>query len=110
MIWIFRILPVLIAATALVAQHNYTPADVEDGGKLYRSNCVNCHGGSGDLVSGVDLAHGKFRRATTDAELSSIIMNGIPGTPMPPSSYTEFQAGTIVAYLRSLAVSGPSAA
>ena len=33
-----------------------------------------------------------------------IIIGGIPGTAMPPSSFSEGQAGTIVAYLRSLAV------
>jgi putative heme-binding domain-containing protein len=32
-----------------------------------------------------------------------IILGGIPGTAMPPSSFSEGQAGTIVAYLRSLA-------
>ena len=34
-----------------------------------------------------------------------IIIGGIPGTAMPPSSFSEGQAGTIVAYLRSLASS-----
>ncbi len=94
----------------MLAQHNYTPADVEDGGRLYRANCVNCHGARGDLVSGVDLGHGKFRRAASDTDLARIIINGIPGTPMPPSAYTEFQAGTIVAYLRSLAASASTPA
>ena len=34
-----------------------------------------------------------------------IIIGGIPGTAMPPSNYSEGQAGTIVAYVRSLAAS-----
>lgn len=95
-----------LAAGALLAQHSYTPSDVQDGGKLFRSNCVECHGVDGNLVAGVDLAHGKFRRASTDDELINIIRTGIPGTPMPPGNFTEFQAGTIVAYLRSLAATG----
>lgn len=95
-----------LAAGALLAQHSYTPSDVQDGGNLFRSNCVECHGVDGNLVAGVDLAHGKFRRASTDDELINIIRTGIPGTPMPPGNFTEFQAGTIVAYLRSLAATG----
>jgi putative heme-binding domain-containing protein len=98
--------PILIAG-ALFAQHSYTPADVEDGGRLFRGNCAGCHGADGDLVPGVDLGHGKFRRASTDDDLARIIRAGIPGTPMPPGNYTEFQASTIVAYLRSLAGTGP---
>jgi len=96
----------ILIAGALYAQHSYTPADVEDGGRLFRGNCVGCHGADGNLVPGVDLAHGKFRRASTDDDLTKIIRAGIPGTPMPPGNYTEFQASTIVAYLRSLAATG----
>lgn len=96
----------IVIAGALYAQHSYTPADVEDGGRLFRGNCVGCHGADGNLVPGVDLAHGKFRRASTDDDLVKIIRAGIPGTPMPPGNYTEFQASTIVAYLRSLAATG----
>jgi putative heme-binding domain-containing protein len=96
----------ILVAGALYAQHSYTPADVEDGGRLFRGNCVGCHGAEGDLVPGVDLGHGKFRRASSDDDLTRIIRTGIPGTPMPPGNYTEFQAGTIVAYLRSMATTG----
>jgi putative heme-binding domain-containing protein len=96
----------LLMAGALYAQHSYTPADVEDGGRLFRGNCVGCHGADGDLVPGIDLGHGKFKRASTDDDLVKIIRTGIAGTPMPPGNYTDFQASTIVAYLRSLAASG----
>ena len=51
----------------------------------------------------INLGSGKFRRGTTDDEIVKIILGGIPGTAMPPSSFSEGQAGTIVAYLRSLA-------
>jgi len=97
----------LIAAAGMAfAQHSYTPADVQDGGKLFRANCAGCHGVDGDLVPGIDLGHGKFRRASTDEDLIDTIRTGIPGTPMPPGNYTEFQAATIVAYLRSMAATG----
>jgi putative heme-binding domain-containing protein len=85
--------------------HGYTPQDIENGGQLYQANCTACHGPEGDGVPGTDLGRGTFRRATGDDELVRIIIGGIPGTAMPPSNFSEGQAGTIVAYLRSLATS-----
>jgi putative heme-binding domain-containing protein len=107
-----RLVPLIAAALCvptLPAQHSYTPADIEDGGKLFRTNCVACHGPEGNLVEGVDLGHGKFRRAATEDEVIEIIQEGIPGTAMPPNNFTDFQAGTILAYLRSVATSGRTA-
>jgi cytochrome c oxidase cbb3-type subunit III len=94
--------PILMAGT-LLAQHGYTPGDIEDGQRLFGANCAVCHGPEGEAVPGVDLGHGKFKRATSDEDLAKIIQKGIPGTAMPPSNFNDFQAGTIVAYLRSMA-------
>jgi putative heme-binding domain-containing protein len=47
--------------------------------------------------------HGRFRRGTTDAELTGIVLRGIPGTDMPPHSFSEAQAAAIVQYLRTTA-------
>ena len=55
------------------------------------------------MIVGVDLGHGKFKRASTDDELAKIIINGIPGTGMPPNALTPAQAGSIVAYLKAQA-------
>jgi cytochrome c oxidase cbb3-type subunit III len=104
--WIAKLSVFLAAAGVLLGQHAYTPGDIEDGGKLFRANCVNCHGPEGNLVPGVDLGHGKFRRATTEDGLIRIILEGIPGTAMPPHAFPEFMAGTIVAYLRTMATTG----
>ncbi len=87
----------------MCAQQGYSPADIQAGKQLYGVNCSNCHGPNGDFVSGVDLAHGKFRRASTDNELVAIMEQGINGTPMPPANLSDLQAHQIVAYLRSLA-------
>jgi cytochrome c oxidase cbb3-type subunit III len=98
---------VLIAiAVAAAQEHSYTQADIENGARLYQSSCAGCHGPNGDMVPGIELQRGQFRRATTDTEIMRIVQSGIPGTTMPPSSFTDTQAGSIVAYLRTASPSG----
>src|SRR5688572_17169042 len=84
------------------AQHE-TAADLLDGERAYQASCANCHGPNGDLVAGIDLFRGRFRRPLSDEELVRIIRTGIPNTPMPATNMTAEQASKIVAYLRSLA-------
>lgn len=93
----------LLAAEPAHAQHE-TAADLLDGERAYQNNgCANCHGPNGDLIQGIDLFRGRFRRPMSDEDLVGVIRTGIPNTPMPPSNMTAEQAGKIVAYLRSLA-------
>ena len=103
--WMLKIL----LLTVIVQDHSYTPADIENGGRLYAGSCAGCHGATGDGIAGVNLFRGQFRRATSDTELINIIRTGISGTAMPPHNFTETQAGTIVAFLRSMAA-GPARA
>lgn len=93
----------LAAAGTLLAQQNYSPGDVEDGRRLFVANCAVCHGPEGESVPGVELDHGKFRHGSSDDELIGIIRQGIPGTAMPPHTFTMFQARSVVAYLRFMA-------
>ena len=79
------------------------PGPPPNGEQLYTANCVDCHGPEGDVVPGVDLGHGRFRRATTDPELVGIVLRGIPGTGMPPNNFSEAQASAIVNFLRAKA-------
>jgi putative heme-binding domain-containing protein len=95
----------LIAATSTFAQQHETAADIEDGGRVFRSSCANCHGQDGDQVSGVDLGRGQFKRAQTDQDLIGIIQKGIPNTGMPATNFSNEQAARVVAYLRSVAAS-----
>ena len=101
--FVLTVTGLLWAVVAHAQGHGYTPADIENGGLFYQANCTACHGPDGDGVPSINLGSGKFRRGTTDDEIVKIILGGIPGTAMPPSSFSEGQAGTIVAYLRSLA-------
>ena len=99
----FALVTALLAPGAAWAQHE-TAQDLLDGERAYRDRgCANCHGPNGDLVQGINFSTGQFRRPMTDADLSRIIRQGIPNTPMPATNVTEAQAGQIVAYLRSLA-------
>ena len=83
-------------------QHNYTPGDIEEGGRLFRINCIGCHGPEGNLVTGVDLGRNRFRRVSSDEEIVDAIMNGVPGTGMPPNAIVRLRAFNVVAYLRNM--------
>ena len=87
-------------------QQNYTPGDIEEGGRLYRINCIGCHGPEGNLVSGIDLGRNRFRRVSSDDDIVDVIMNGVPGTGMPPNAIVRLRAYNVVAYLRSMNTSG----
>jgi len=96
------VLLVITSSQPGLAQHE-TGADLLGGERAFRDYCANCHGPDGDLISQVDLGHNNFRQPYSDEEIASIIMNGIPNTPMPPTPrVTEEQAYMLVAYLRSL--------
>ena len=97
------VLLLTISGGALLGQQqNYTPGDIEEGGRLYRINCIGCHGPEGNLVSGIDLGRNRFRRVSSDDEIVDVIMNGVPGTGMPPNAIVRLRAYNVVAYLRSM--------
>jgi putative heme-binding domain-containing protein len=94
----------LIGCPLAFAQHE-TGSDVFSGEQAFQNYCANCHGKTGNLVANVDLGHGVFRKPYDDAELTNIVMKGIPGTPMPATpNMSREQATQIVAYLRSRAL------
>jgi mono/diheme cytochrome c family protein len=108
--------PILaLAVTAVMGataygQHSYTPEDIAAGAQLYRTYCLSCHGPAGDAVTAAPIMNGKFRRGSTDDDLTRMIRNGIPGTSMAAQpALTEAQTGTIVGFLRSVATTVPIA-
>jgi cytochrome c oxidase cbb3-type subunit III len=98
----------LAVAPVASAQHA-TAYDLEDGVRSFASTCANCHGPDGNLIAGIDLGHGQFRRPLTDRELENIIENGIPNTAMPPSPFlAEEQVQRLIVFLRSNAEQKPT--
>jgi putative heme-binding domain-containing protein len=95
---------VLLTAAALHAQDHsgvYPQIDIQNGALLYGANCAQCHGATGDGVSGVDLKAG-IRRASMDLQLAQLITTGIPGTAMPATPFGPPELAALVAYLRSM--------
>ena len=93
----------VVLATGLGAQqHNLSSADIENGARIYNANCFACHGPNGNQVAGVDLRRGTFRHAVSDDDLAKVVLNGIPGTAMPPNRLNPQELQNVVAYIRSL--------
>jgi putative heme-binding domain-containing protein len=112
MLTLFTMLTAILMATATpaAAQHGYSLEDIDRGRMLYGSTCAGCHGPDGDRVAGVALAGGVFKRAAGDDEVVRIIVNGIQGTSMPASKFSDAEAGAIVAYLRTMKTAGGTVA
>jgi len=89
------------------------PAAAQPGGDagraLYGTHCMACHGQEGESIPRVSFRSGQFRRASTDDEISRIILNGIPGTGMPPTNLTAEERRNLVGYLRSMHSAGANA-
>lgn len=79
-----------------------TNTDIETGARLFRSECVGCHGGDGPHTSGPDLTSGKLPFIHSDWALFRVITRGIPGTAMTAKKLDEKRVWQIIAYLRSI--------
>ena len=88
----------LCLPTVLAAQS----AEMEQGKRLFESQCGSCHGPLGNGGKGANLAQPRLRRATDDQALLTIIRRGIPGTEMPGSFLTPSQVSSIATYVKTL--------
>src|SRR5258707_15858377 len=85
----------------LFAQHEANPGE---GMLLFRANCVVCHGPTGAAVGGgIDLLQAKFKRPSSDADITRYIRSGITGTAMEKINLTDAQIADIIAYMRASA-------
>jgi putative heme-binding domain-containing protein len=80
----------------------YSRVDIEAGARVYEAACAGCHGAKGDQVGTVNLRTGRFRRASSDQDLRTLIANGIPDGGMPPHKLTQPELAALVAYLRNM--------
>jgi len=108
-----RFAPLLLITAAAAGQDirnpHTTPADVIEGGKIFRSHCAECHGLKGEGGRGPNLAAGVFYHGASDADLHRNVTDGIPGTAMPGTFFSADQVWQVVAYVRTLAQSGSAA-
>jgi len=102
------VLLVLLISSSLAQQnHSREPkpqATPEAGRSTFNSYCAGCHGldGSGSDKA-VNISASSRVSRISDAELSGIISNGLPGTGMPAfRTFTPAQIRSVVEYLRSL--------
>ena len=81
-----------------------SPADRENGARIFLSQCASCHGRDGRGGQGTpDFTTGRFRRASSDEGLFQLIGKGIPGTVMPGFNLNARETWSTLAYIRSLA-------
>ncbi len=80
----------------------YAQADVQYGSQIYTGQCAACHGASGDMVPGIDLRAGRFKRVSSDDDLRSAVSAGVTGTAMPPFKFNASELAGIVAYIRTM--------
>lgn len=94
----------MLAFSSKAGAQHATETDIADGERAYGTTCVVCHGPDGNLIEGIDLGRGQYRRDYTDAQLLGIIIEGVPDTTMPPNpGMSVEQAERIVDYLRAWA-------
>lgn len=90
--------------------HTYTTVDIQTGSRLYAGQCAQCHGANGDIVSGINLRRGQFRKPMSDDDLRLTITRGVPDTGMPPFALQGAELDGLVAFIRSgLDVGGAAA-
>src|SRR5687768_10208302 len=96
---------VLIATSSPLAAQNasrYERTDIEYGARLFNMHCIACHGENGDLLPQINLRSGQFPNSPSDRDLGDNIKNGIPGTAMVATSYSEPEITALVAYVRNI--------
>jgi putative heme-binding domain-containing protein len=79
----------------------YSQAEIDAGARVYNAQCAQCHGPNGDMVSGIDLRRGQFRRSTSDEDLANVITSGVPGTGMPPFALQPAELTGVIAFIRA---------
>jgi cytochrome c oxidase cbb3-type subunit I/II len=97
---------------APILQEGTDPALIEHGTRLFRENCVSCHGisgrGDGDGAAGLLPRPANLTMMEySDGRLSRILWNGVPGSAMPRwNRLTAADLQAVAAYVRTIGDSG----
>lgn len=84
------------------------------GGRLFDTNCSECHGKEATGGTAPVLHSKEFLAGTSDDQIANLIAGGVPGTEMPAWSLafsgtlTDEQIHELTTYLRSLQPTAPS--
>lgn len=77
-------------------------AELQSGGRLYRTHCAACHGHDGKGGAGVPISLPAFLDSVPDAYLEKTIRLGRPGRVMPSfKDLPDAEISAIVAHLRA---------
>ena len=77
---------------------------ITEGQEIYNNTCTACHGkdgAAGDRAMALGAPARRYARPT-DPEIFDAIMQGIPGTMMPPNRLSESDAWKVTAYIHGL--------
>lgn len=81
-----------------------SPADIQNGAKIFQARCAVCHGARGAGGFGPALNHVGLRHGDSDLALYKVVRDGIPRTPMAPVPMSNQERWQLIGYLRSLLV------
>jgi putative heme-binding domain-containing protein len=105
---------IMVAAAAAQAPKTNPLAQdtkaAEEGRVAFRGSCSLCHGIKGEGGRGPDLTVSAYATGTSDADLYSVIANGVPGTEMAgfASRFESDDIWRLVSFVRSIAGSSSS--
>lgn len=92
---------------AVIRNFKTSPADIQNGGQLFRSQCAMCHAqdGSGG-PGGPALSGRKLKNGDSDWAIYRTIRLGVGGTEMRPHALTDTELWQLVGFIHSLDISG----
>jgi len=107
----------VVVAGCLMAQHGQylnesknpaigNPRAIAAGEALWATSCAGCHGPDGSGGRGPNLVRRALWHPLTDEGMHKTIREGVPGTDMPPTSLSDEQTWSLVAFVKSM--TGPA--
>jgi len=91
---------------AVIRNVKTTPADIQAGATLFRSECAECHAPDGSGGRGPRLIGRQFTHGESDWAVYRTIRFGIPNTTMGPHPLPDTAVWQLEAFVRSIDTSG----